>query len=102
MSLSHRIILPLAIVSLALLVACGNSNNGGPAPNQQGFANSNLTGTYVFFFQGWDSFGFAPLTIKPALLRPTEVVSLLGAQWTPLIQLLQSTRIKRSHPAPTC
>lgn len=64
MSLSHRIILPLAIVSLALLVACGNSNNG-PAPNQQGFANSNLTGTYVFFSQGWDS-GFAPLTIAGA------------------------------------
>ena len=64
MSLSHRIILPLAIVSLALLVACGNNNNG-PAPNQQGFTNSNLTGTYVFFSQGWD-FNFAPLTIAGA------------------------------------
>jgi hypothetical protein len=52
MSLSHRIILPLAIVSLALLVACGN--NGAPNPNKNGYTNSDLTGTYVFSFAGTD------------------------------------------------
>jgi len=52
MSLSHRIILPLAIVSLALLVACGNS--GTPNPNKNGYTNSDLTGTYVISFSGSD------------------------------------------------
>ncbi|MGA9471489.1 MAG: hypothetical protein WBV36_03440 [Terriglobales bacterium] len=65
MSLSHRIILPFAIVSLALLVACGNNN--GPAPNSEGFSNSNLNGTYVFFSQGFDSNGF-PLTLAGAFV----------------------------------
>jgi hypothetical protein len=52
MSLSHRIILPLAIVSLALLVACGN--NGAPNPNKNGYTNSDLSGTYVISFSGSD------------------------------------------------
>ncbi|MGC2248776.1 MAG: hypothetical protein WA609_19390, partial [Terriglobales bacterium] len=52
MSLSHRIILPLAIVSLALLVACGN--NGAPNPNKNGYTNSDLNGTYVISFSGSD------------------------------------------------
>src|ERR1700733_4643378 len=52
MSLSHRIILPFAIVSLALLVACGN--NGAPKPNSNGYTNSDLNGTYVFSFAGSD------------------------------------------------
>jgi hypothetical protein len=52
MSLSHRIILPLAIFSLALLVACGN--NGAPKPNNNGYTVSDLTGTYVFSFSGSD------------------------------------------------
>ena len=52
MSLSHRIILPLAIVTLALLVACGN--NGAPNPNKNGYTNSDLNGTYVFSFSGTD------------------------------------------------
>jgi hypothetical protein len=52
MSLSHRIILPLAIVSLALLVACGN--NGAPNPNKNGYTNSDLSGTYVLSFSGSD------------------------------------------------
>jgi hypothetical protein len=49
-------LLPLAFVSLALLVGCGNNNNG-PAPNNQGFSNSNLSGTYVFSSQGFDAGG---------------------------------------------
>ena len=52
MSLSHRIILPLAIVSLALLVACGT--NGAPNPNKNGYTNSDFSGTYVFSFSGTD------------------------------------------------
>ncbi len=64
MSPANRTILPLALFGLVFLVACGNNNNG-PAPNPQGFTNANLTGTYVFFSQGWDS-GFAPLTIAGA------------------------------------
>jgi hypothetical protein len=50
--MSHRIILPLAIVSLALLVACGN--NGAPKPNKNGYTNSDLNGTYVISFSGSD------------------------------------------------
>jgi hypothetical protein len=53
MSLSHRIILPLAIFSLALLVACGN--NGAPKPNNNGYTASDLSGTYVFSFAGTDA-----------------------------------------------
>jgi hypothetical protein len=64
MSLANRIILPLAIGSLALLAACFNNNNG-PAPNSEGFTVSNLTGTYVFFSQGFDGNGF-PLTVAGA------------------------------------
>src|ERR1700689_4307664 len=52
MSLSHRIILPVAIFSLALLVACGN--NGAPNPNKNGYTNSDLNGTYVISFSGSD------------------------------------------------
>ena len=47
-SFAQRFTLPLAILSLALLAGCGNSNNNPPA-NPEGFTNSNLTGTYVFF-----------------------------------------------------
>jgi len=52
MSLAQRIISPLAIVSLALLVACGN--NGAPNPNKNGYTVSDLNGTYVFSFSGTD------------------------------------------------
>lgn len=64
MSLANRFILPLALVSLALLAGCGNSNSNPPA-NPEGFTDSNLTGTYVFFSQGFDS-GGVPLNIAGA------------------------------------
>jgi len=70
MSLANRFTLPLAFLSLALLAGCG-SNNNGPAPNQQGFTNASLTGTYVFFSQGFDTGvsnggAAAPLTLAGA------------------------------------
>lgn len=42
----------LAIASISLMSACGSSNI--PTPNQGGFGNSNLTGTYVISMSGWD------------------------------------------------
>jgi len=42
-----------AISALVLMAACGSSNSG-PPPNQQGFSNSSLSGTYVFSFFGTD------------------------------------------------
>ena len=63
MSLSHRIVLPLAIVSLALLVACGNSNNG-PAPNQQGFTTVPVRRRRDFFLSGPPLMGTGLLVIS--------------------------------------
>lgn len=70
MSLANRFTLSLALSGLALLGGCVNNNNG-PAPNPQGFTNSNLSGTYVFLAQGFDSGspnGAGPLTIAGALV----------------------------------
>jgi hypothetical protein len=70
MSPANRFTLPLALLGFVFLAGCGNNNNG-PAPNQQGFTASNLTGTYVFFSQGFDTGvnnggAAAPLTIAGA------------------------------------
>ncbi|MGA7686212.1 MAG: hypothetical protein WCC32_06015 [Terriglobales bacterium] len=64
MSLANRITLPFALFGLVLLVACGTNNNG-VAPNNEGFTNGNLTGTYVFSSQGYDG-GFYPLNLAGA------------------------------------
>ncbi|HSZ61388.1 MAG TPA: hypothetical protein VK828_06305 [Terriglobales bacterium] len=42
----------LAIASISLMTACGSSNI--PTPNQGGFGDSNLTGTYVISISGTD------------------------------------------------
>ena len=58
MSLRNRFVLPLVLSSLAILGACGGSNNGiiNPTPPPSGsFSNSNLNGTYVFSVGGIDS-----------------------------------------------
>ena len=60
MSLRNRIILPLALLSLAALAACGGSGNNtiNPTPPPSGgFSSSNLNGTYVFSVGGIDSQG---------------------------------------------
>ena len=54
MPLQNRILLSLALFSLVLLVACGSSSSSA-VPNNNGFSNGNLTGTYVFSSSGSDS-----------------------------------------------
>ncbi|MGA2456872.1 MAG: hypothetical protein ABSF85_04840 [Terriglobales bacterium] len=51
-----RLLMALAaIASILLLASCGSSSSSGPpAPNNQGFNNSNLKGTYVFSISGTD------------------------------------------------
>jgi hypothetical protein len=61
MSLRNRIVLPLVLLSLAVLGACGgnggnNFTNPNPPPSGS-FSNSNLNGTYVFSVGGIDSQG---------------------------------------------
>ena len=58
MSVRNALVLLLALSTLSLLVACGNSNNGtGTPPPTGAFSNSNLTGTYVFSVSGTDPNG---------------------------------------------
>lgn len=63
MSSAKRFTLPLAFLSLAFLAGCGNSNS--VTPNSEGFTQSNLTGTYVFFSQGYDANAY-PLNLAGA------------------------------------
>jgi hypothetical protein len=43
-----------AIASSLLLASCGSSGSSAPAPNGEGFNNSNLKGTYVLSISGTD------------------------------------------------
>ena len=53
MSPYNRLILPVLLVSLAILAACGGSSNPTVTPPPTGgFSNSNLSGTYVFSVTG--------------------------------------------------
>src|SRR6202522_707860 len=52
---ARRLFMALAAISgIFLTASCGNSSNFTP-PNNQGFSNSSLNGTYVFSSQGFDS-----------------------------------------------
>jgi hypothetical protein len=60
MSLRNLIFLPVALFSLALLVACGGSGTNHPVPPPSGaFSNTNFDGNYTFSVVGSDSNGFA-------------------------------------------
>jgi len=55
MSLHNRVVLPLILITLALLAGC--SSSGAPAPTPPpggGFSKSDLKGTYVFSTSGLD------------------------------------------------
>ncbi len=63
---ARRLVMALAAISgIFLSVGCGS--NPITQPNNQGFSNSSLTGTYVFSSQGSDTNG-APLTLAGALV----------------------------------
>ncbi len=57
MSLRNRLVLPMALFSLAALAGCGSSSNKATPPPTGGFSNSNLKGTYVFSIIGSDTAG---------------------------------------------
>jgi hypothetical protein len=60
----------LAVASISLMTACGSSNNI-PTPNQGGFGNGNLTGTYVVSITGTDinsSAQFVPFAIAGTIV----------------------------------
>jgi hypothetical protein len=62
-----RLFMALAAISgIFLAASCGNGSSFTP-PNNQGFSNSSLNGTYVFSSQGNDS-GGAPLNIAGTLV----------------------------------
>jgi hypothetical protein len=46
------LLVALAMASISLMTACGSSNI--VTPNQGGFGDGNLTGTYVISISGWD------------------------------------------------
>jgi hypothetical protein len=52
MSPANRITLPLALFGLVLLVACGTNNN--VTTNNNGYSNTDFSGTYVVSFFGTD------------------------------------------------
>ena len=54
LSRSNRFILPFALFGLAMLAACGNGNGSVGSPNQNGFTNTTLSGTYVISMAGED------------------------------------------------
>src|SRR5215475_2044318 len=56
MSLRTRLFLPVIVSAVAVLVGCGGSSNPTVTPPPSGgFANSNLSGTYVFSATGTDT-----------------------------------------------
>src|SRR5271167_3450523 len=62
-----RLLMALAAMTCTILIA-GCGSGGGPAiPNNQGFTNGSLNGTYIFTSQGVDESG-APLFIAGALV----------------------------------
>jgi hypothetical protein len=62
-----RLLMALAAMTCTILIA-GCGSGGGPAiPNNQGFTNGSLNGTYIFASQGVDESG-APLFIAGALV----------------------------------
>jgi hypothetical protein len=60
-----RLLMALATISSILLIAGCSSSSSGPAPNNSGFSNSSLTGTYVFSSSGADASG-APIALAGA------------------------------------
>lgn len=60
MSFNARLALPVVVLLLAFLAACGGGSGvtQGVAPPSGGFSLSNLNGTYVFSVSGTDSGGF--------------------------------------------
>jgi len=65
---ARRLFMALAAISgIFLTASCGNGSNFTP-PNNQGFSNSSLNGTYVFSSQGFDSTVGAPLNIAGTLV----------------------------------
>src|SRR5208337_508935 len=62
-----RLLMALAaIASIFFAVGCGSSS-APPPPNQVGFSNSSLSGTYVFSSSGSDANGY-PLAVAGALV----------------------------------
>lgn len=62
-----RLLMALAAVTSILVISgCGGSSSS-PAPNQSGFSNSSLSGTYVFSSEGADVNGY-PVVIAGALV----------------------------------
>jgi hypothetical protein len=58
MSVRKALVLLLALSTLSLLVACGNSSTPPAQPPPSGaFSNTNLSGTYVFSVSGTDANG---------------------------------------------
>jgi hypothetical protein len=60
MSLRNRLILPVILSSITVLAACGGGGSSNPPvnpPPSGGFANSNLSGNYVFSVTGTASSG---------------------------------------------
>jgi len=57
MSLRNRLVLPMALSTLALLAGCGSSSNKATPPPTGGFSKSDLSGTYVFSTTGSDANG---------------------------------------------
>ncbi len=60
-----RLLMALAAISSILMIAGCGSSSSGPTPNNSGFSDSSLTGTYVFSSSGDDADGY-PLALAGA------------------------------------
>ena len=54
MSLRNSVLLLVASLGITVLAGCGGSTNLASPPPSGAFSNSNLNGTYVFSFSGYD------------------------------------------------
>jgi hypothetical protein len=54
MSLRNRVLRYVASLGLTALAGCGGSTNLASPPPSGAFSNSNLSGTYIFSFSGYD------------------------------------------------
>lgn len=60
MSLRSQVILPVVLLSLAVLAGCGSGGTTAVPPPSGSFSDSNLNGTYVFAVSGTDNFNGFP------------------------------------------
>jgi hypothetical protein len=64
----RRVVIVLSAITLIVFAGGCGSSGTPPVPNQNGFSNSSLSGTYVFSSQGADAINGFPLAVAGTLV----------------------------------